>query len=142
MYFPRGQTDRIFPHFMRRFGNSQVRLIGCPDMGCGLRGLLRAPSSPLHLPLASLPVSTSMAPPTTTILTQVWPDAVVPQSGVPPDDYFTIPWSELNTIPQCLVPQYFWSGVAPRYHRSTYYHGPEFEDAVTRPVAGAAQFPG
>ena len=45
-------------------GNTWVRLIGCPDMGCGLRGLLRGPSSPLHLPLASLPVSTSTAPPT------------------------------------------------------------------------------
>ena len=45
-------------------GNTWVRLIGCPDMGCGLRGLLRGPSSPLHLPLASLPGSTSTGPPT------------------------------------------------------------------------------
>ena len=58
MSFPRNQTDRLFPPFPCEHLVDRVSWYGG-----GLRGLLRAPSSPLHLPLAPLPVSTSTAPP-------------------------------------------------------------------------------
>ena len=109
-------------------------LIGCPDMGCGFRGLLRAPSSPLHLPLASLPVSTSTAPPPHNH-TQVCHSTTL---GLCYQRSIAIPWSGYIDSSLWYHNAFGWEWQPD----TTEYYSSEFEDAVTRPVAGAAQFPG
>ena len=139
MSFPRNQTDRLFPPFP-----CEHLVIAGPGWSGVLirRWLARPPSGPIITPSPSISPTSSVyfhSPAHTTILKSGLPQyhsRLCHQRSIP------TPWSwsdHLDSTVFATTIHSVWSGIQiPQWYGFEF----EFEDAVTRPVAGAAQFPG